>query len=167
MKTVSASATGIMITYDKVGHRKRKTDYQLYEHEQRRSINKIPVMNPLQEIMILRLEKGTNFYTQKELSDMPSDIVREIRVNDDTAKLAVRKLKVNTFFYAENRLLNNIFPNVHLGSKLTDYYVGCEGALRASFKTLKITKTILSKAFINCGLLPRNFLSITSQTLSL
>lgn len=168
MKTISANATGIIVKYD----RRRKSVYMRYDTLLQPIIEtpNQPVsqsFNPLQEIMIMRTERGLNFYTRQELSHLPVDIQSEITRNDEKSKLALRKLKINTFYQAENRLLNVIFPHVNLGSKLTDYYVSCEEAVRMTTDQLRITKENIAKAFIDCGLLPRNFYAIKPETILL
>jgi len=171
MKTISATATGIVITYENTGNtlfvKYGESDFQdKPSRSERPRLKDIQNYNPVQQNMLNRIMKGVSFYSEKELSELPKNIVKSIASDHEKASFLLRKLKVNTYYHAENKLLNAIFPNVKLGDKIMDYYIGCNQVVALSFIELGIGMEAVVSNLIRNRFLPKNFNDLSLQELS-
>jgi len=169
MKTISASKNGITISYDNSD----RSSFIKYEQTNSLQIEnnlnlkrKRILYNPVQQSMMNRLMKGLTYYSEKELNAIPSEVRKLIDQDYEKAQFAIRKLKVNKYYYAENKLLNAIFPHIKLGSKIIDYYTGCADAINQSLNKLNISMEEVADSFIEHHLLPSDFKEFTPSYLS-
>ena len=168
MKTITASAKGITITYQNTGN----SSFIEYEADVRSSetsplIDSAKTYNPVQQNMMNRVLKGLDYYSANDLKGIPRVVQKAIVADHSKATFAIRKLKVNRYYRMENKLLNAIFPNMKIGSRIIDYYVGCNQAVSKGFAELKIEIDEVVAALVSQRLLPKDFDSISIENTTL
>lgn len=165
-KIITCTERGIIIYYEKMN----KSSFVPYENNNfisnfssRSSTYQSEDIqfNLLQQIMYDKLVKGTGYYTKSELNNLPEHLIKLIKVKHSKAQFLVRKLRVDSYFKAETKLLNAIFPWVNLGSKMNDYYEGADVPNTVTNYSLGITKKVMVNTFIEHKLLPTDFLNIS------
>jgi hypothetical protein len=167
IKSISAKAHGVEIYYE---HSKKTVtvpyDKSLFQNKSqniRKEVRQGFYMNPIQRNMYRRLMYGLKDYTQAEIASMDKYTQEAISRDYEAAKAVVHKLKYEEYYAPVDKLFNAIFPNAKIGSRPSDILY----AELPSLKELKITTQKVCQSLMNAGLLPRNFFSITPETLAL
>jgi hypothetical protein len=167
IKSISAKAHGVEIYYE---HSKKtvtvpydKSLFQNKSQDIRKEVRQGFYMNPIQRNMYRRLMYGLKDYTQAEIASMDKYTQEAISRDYEAAKAVVHKLKYEEYYAPVDKLFNAIFPNAKIGSRPSDILY----AELPSLKDLKITTKKVCQSLMNAGLLPRNFFSITPETLAL
>lgn len=167
IKSISAKANGVEIYYE---HSKRTVtipyDKSLYQNKSQSSRTEARrgfYMNPIQRSMYRRLMYGLNDFTQAEMGSLDKYTKEAILRDYEAAKAVIHRLKYEEYYSPVDKLFNAIFPHVKIGSRPSDILY----AELPSLKDLRITTEKVCKALINSGLLPKNFFSITPETLAL
>lgn len=167
IKSISAKAHGVEIYYE---HSKKtvtvpydKSLFQNKSQSSRKEVTRGFYMNPIQRNMYRRLMYGLNDFTQAEITSMDKYTKEAISRDYEAAKAVIQRLKYEEYYAPVDKLFNAIFPHVKIGSRPSDILY----AELPSLKELKISTEKVCNALMNSGLLPKNFFSISPETLAL
>lgn len=171
--SVTATAQGI-ISYDNNGKQIVERYANTYQHKTTfkpkhiaktaEDLEKIH-LNLVQRQMFRRLMYGLKEFTPEQMSTMsPSAVVRIVE-DYKKAKRALHVLKAKKFYQAETKLMNAIFPNMNIGSKDFDWYLDIPK--NVTLRSLGITTKEVLDDFISRKLLPKNFFTLSSETVEL
>jgi hypothetical protein len=140
-------------------------------------------LNQIQRSMYRRLMYGLSEYTPDMLAAMSLQSILQVNRQHEQAQQVLYKLKVDRYFQAENKLLNAIFARFtkeraisrelsqpplkgrEIGTKRSDYLVKLPGT--ATLRKLGINTREICQAFISARLLPRDFFTLSPETVAL
>lgn len=115
--------------------------------------------------MYRRLMYGLKEYSPEQIAAMTPSVISQVVMDYQKASRILQVMKAKVFYKNETSLINSIFPHAKIGERDKDWQV--ELPKSATLKKLGIgTKEIVDE-FIKRRLLPRNFLSITPETIEL
>ena len=122
-------------------------------------------LNFVQREMYRRLMYGLNEYSPEQNAALSSVSISRI-VNDYyKASRALHVMKAKKLYQNETNLINSIFSHVNIGEKDFDWLI--ELPKSATLKKLGITTREVINEFIKRKLLPKNFYSLSPETITL
>ena len=168
--SITATAQGV-VTYDKNGKphlQKYANTYQArsaYKNKRVQQTAERIHFNLIQRQMYRRLMYGLKEYSPEQIAAMTPSVISQVVMDYQKASRILQVMKAKVFYKNETSLINSIFPHAKIGERDKDWQV--ELPKSATLKKLGIgTKEIVDE-FIKRRLLPRNFLSITPETIEL
>ena len=168
--SITATSQGIVV-YDKNGRpnlQKYANTYQaksFYKNKRVQETAEKVNLNLVQRQMYRRLMYGLKEYSPDQIAAMTPSVISQV-VNDyQKAARILHVMKARVFYKNETNLIKSIFPHAKIGERDKDWQV--ELPKSATLKKLGIgTKEIIDE-FIKRRLLPKNFLSISPETIEL
>ena len=127
--------------------------YQVFEQDK---------YSTYQNYLYKRVLYGLDSLTIEELNSMCSKKKTRIINVNKRAQLIINNQKHKVTKQLSDKLLSSLFPNSLLIQEIISYEeIDCNYKNTLNFKDLSINKDNLVKLFINEGVLPKNFLSLT------
>jgi hypothetical protein len=168
--SITATAQGV-VTYDKNGKphlQKYANTYQAksaYKNKRVQQTAERVDLNLVQRQMYRRLMYGLKEYSPEQIAAMTPSVISQVVVDYQKASRILQVMKAKVFYKNETNLIKSIFPHAKIGERDKDWQV--ELPKSATLKKLGIgTKEIIDE-FIKRRLLPKNFLSISPETIEL
>jgi hypothetical protein len=168
--SITATSQGV-VTYDKDGRPNLQKYANIYQaksaYKNKRVLETAEKvhLNFVQREMYRRLMYGLKEYNSDQIAAMSPSIISQVVMDYQRASRALQVMKAKVFYKNETNLVKSIFPNARLGEKDADWQMILPK--NATLKKLGIgTKEIINE-FINRKLLPKNFFSISAETINL
>jgi len=124
-------------------------------------------LNSYQNMLYSRAVYGLSVYSDEEVKEMHWDKKRRIKRVNKRAQISINLLKQEKVNLLCDNLYTAVFPNSSLAKQIlslenssTDPHV----INTLDLKFLKIDKTCIIKEFIEKGVLPKNFYTLTNAT---
>jgi hypothetical protein len=166
-KTISANASGIIISYSEPYKKK----FVKYENEYVKNIQvngtakyqKIiieKVFNDKQKELFLKTVLGFNAYSKEEISQMSENKKQSIAIQYTKTKRILNKWKQEILFKGVDDLLLFLFPKSPIVKDMantTGYLKEYDKKDEITFKELGISKDQIVSKLMNYGILPKNF----------
>ena len=171
--SITATAQGL-VAYDELGNSKLiRYDKVLKSHAKKRTFNVQKMqqdiekihLNMVQRQMYRRLMYGLNDCTSEQIATFSPSTLGKIVDDYNKAKRALHVLKSKKHYSAETDLINALFPDANIGDKDYDWFIDMPKAV--TLRTLGISTVDVIEDFIKRRLLPRNFYSLSTQTINL
>ena len=168
--SITATAQGV-VTYDKNGNvnlQKYANTYQAksaYKNSRVQKTAEKVHLNMVQRQMYRRLMYGLREYSPEQIAAMTPSVISQV-VNDyQKASRILHVMKAKILYKNETNLIKSIFPNAKIGEKDRDWQI--ELPKSATLNKLGISTKNVIDEFIKRKLLPKNFLSISPETINL
>ena len=168
--SITATSQGIVV-YDKNGRpnlQKYANTYQaksFYKNKRVQETAEKVNLNLVQRQMYRRLMYGLKEYSPDQIAAMTPSVISQV-VNDyQKAARILHVMKSKVYYKNETKLVNSIFPHAKIGERDRDWQI--ELPKSATLKKLGISTTQIINEFIKRRLLPKNYLSITPETIEL
>ena len=165
-KTISATASGIIISYGDV----KKHQYVSYESSYVKEIqlhgttryqqNNNVTFTPTQENLYLKALHGLDAYDKKELKSITKESFDKIKATYSRVQWILKKWKQELIANSVDDLLLSIFPRSAVIKDFvsaTGYHDDIPKKDQMSFKELGITMSMIADKLIECNILPQNF----------
>jgi len=167
---ITATAQGV-VTYDKSGRanlQKYANTYQAksaYKNKRVQETAERVHLNLVQRQMYRRLMYGLKEYGPEQIAAMTPSVISQVVVDYQKASRILQVMKAKVYYKNETNIVRSIFPHARIGERDKDWQI--ELPKSATLKKLGIgTKQIIDE-FIKRRLLPKNFLSISPETINL
>jgi hypothetical protein len=122
-------------------------------------------MNLVQRQMYRRLMYGLKEYNSDQIAAMTPSVIAKIVNDHQKASRTLQVMKAKVFYKNETKLIQSIFPHAKIGVSDSDWQMRLPK--KATLKALGINTKQVVDEFIKKKLLPKNFLSITPETIEL
>jgi hypothetical protein len=168
--SITATAQGV-VTFDKNGNanlQKYANTYQAksaYKNARVQEAADRIHLNLVQRQMYRRLMYGLKEYTTEQIAAMSPSIISQVVMDYQKASRVLQVMKARVFYKNETNLIKSIFPHAKIGEKDADWKV--ELPKTATLKRLGINTKQIIDEFIKRRLLPRDFLTISPETIEL
>ena len=162
-KTVSASATGMVISFtDSNKHQFVRFDKPTKPvYRKRYQETEAPVFNNKQQKMYLEALYGLSVYPQEMVNKMPRNVVMRIITRYEIVQKVINRWKQEIVNQRVDRLLLNLFPKSPIVKAMVDVK-GYDDTIktRVSFKDLGVDEYRIARKLVDEKLLPQNFFNL-------
>lgn len=122
-------------------------------------------LNLIQRQMYRRLMYGLKEYSPAQIAAMTPSSISQV-VNDyQKATKVLHVMKAKVYYRKETNLVKSIFPHARIGERDFDWLMALPKT--ATLKKLGISTKDIIDEFIKRKLLPKNFLTISSENIEL
>jgi hypothetical protein len=173
MKTktiITATSQGI-IAHDKDGKMNLQKYADSYQSKSDYKNKNVQVtadklhLNFVQRQMYRRLMYGLKEYSPEQIATMNPSVIVQLVTDYQKATKCLHVMKAKIFYKNETNLVKSIFPHAKIGERDFDWYM--ELPKTATLKKLGINTIDIINEFIKRKLLPKNFLSLSPENISL
>lgn len=168
--SITATAQGV-VTYDKNGNAnllKYADTYQAKSAFKSKRVQETAErlhLNLVQRQMYRRLMYGLKEYSPEQIATMNPSVIVQLVTDYQKATKCLHVMKAKIFYKNETNLVKSIFPHAKIGERDFDWYM--ELPKTATLKKLGINTIDIINEFIKRKLLPKNFLSLSPENISL
>ena len=121
-------------------------------------------LNLIQRQMYRRLMYGLNDFDDSQIKALSTQALNQIQEDYKKAKVAIHVLKAKKLCMAETKLINDIF-NKDIGKNDFDWYIDIPKEY--TLRKLNISTKEIINDFIKRALLPKDFYTLTPETIKL